>query len=527
MEQVKNEKIQEFLDKLKNKFRFLNKYDYNINEVIGVKGQERYILYIDKKLIRIYRGKLKSSPLLATYLPIENAIFYNFKVEKSVIEKVDLKSFIETKVYDEAGVDDTEDYIIKYKVVEYLKDEKYVMIETVIVPVTFLNNHYKYILEETGYIDYISFPAFAYRALYEEKILQKANDLFIVLLYDKIFLTFYSEGELVYIQTLSNGLDKVFDALKPLKIKDFNAELFKKLLTKKGLVISKYSTAEFVVLDKIKKEMRNISRVIKEQIDSFINQYEIDEIDRIFITSEYGRIEGLEEFIKKELNIETYNFEFYEKYNLDRLPVDPFLFLGMLEAHYAYKNNDQRYNFSLFLRRPTFFYRPSGKLLLFSFISIVLMIAYPIYLWINGMIYESKNKSLQHKISILKKEQSGLNAQLKVLTEKEKKLNKEISSYEKEIKRVQKFIESVYQFKFSYIPKSQELVDISFLMNKNGVFADNISYENGIYIIKVFSYKESAIPNLIKELSDNGFSVNFDEIVYKDKKYNSVIRIKE
>jgi len=527
MKQVTKEKFENLLDTLKTKFRLINKYNYNIDEVIGVKVKERYILYVRKKLIRIYRGALKASPLLCSYLPIENAIFYNFKIEKSVIEKVDLKSFIETKVYEEAGVEETEEYIIKYKVVDNLKDNKYVVIETVIVPVTFLNRYYQDILNESGYIDYISFPAFSYKALYEEKILKKANDLFIVLLYDKIFLTFYSEGELVFMQTLSGGLDKLYDSLSSLKIKEFNFELFKKLLTKKGLAIGKYSSEELIVFEVIKKEFNNIVNVLKEQIIQFFDEYRIEDLERVFITSEYGDLKGLEEFIEQQLEIEARSFEFYEKYNLDRLPVDPFLFLSMLEAHYAYQYNDLTYNFSLFLRKPTFFYRPSGILFISSFISMILLGIYPFYLWILGMNYENMNNKLSIDISKIESNRKVLQKTVISLSNKEKLLDKNIKTYEKDIKELQKFIEEVYKFKYSYLPKSQELVDITYIMNKNKVFAKNINYKKGIYIIKVFSYNESDIPSFIKDLSDNGFSVDFDEIVYKGKKYNSEIRVKE
>jgi hypothetical protein len=239
-------------------FKFLKKYNYDINEVIGVKDNNRFILYLDKKLIRIYRGKLKSSALLCSYIPIESAIFYSFNIEKSVIEKIDLDSFVETRVYDEAGVDETEEYVIKYKVVDKLSDEKSVEIETVIVPVTYLSKNYQDILKESGYIDYLSFPAFSYKALYEEGILKKADDLFVVILHDKVFLTFYSEGELVYIQTLSGGIDRIYKALSALKIKDFDFELLKKILTKKGLSETKYSESELIVLEILKKEFANI-----------------------------------------------------------------------------------------------------------------------------------------------------------------------------------------------------------------------------------------------------------------------------
>ncbi|EDM23911.1 hypothetical protein [Caminibacter mediatlanticus] len=361
----------------------------------------------------------------------------------------------------------------------------------------------------------------------KSKILKKANDIFVVILFDKIFLTYYSDGDLIGMTTISGGLDKIYESLAELKIKGYDEELFKKLITKKGLSIGKYSSNELIVLEKLKKSFSKIASYLTQEINKIKDKYNIIDIDRIFITSEYGDIEGIGEYLESVLDIQVNNFEFYEKYNLDRLPIDPFLFLGMLETHYAYKFDNQEYNFSQFLRKPTFFYRPSGIFLLTSIIVLLALSAYPLYLFINGKIFENKNKFLNSEISNLMKTNIKLNSDLKKLQKQANSLDKRINLIKQEISYIQSFIKDVYKFKFSYLPKSQELVDITYLMNKNKVYAKIIKYNNGIYEIKVFSYKETNIPNLVKDLTDNGFSVDFDKIEYKNGKYNSIIRIKE
>ena len=515
------------LKKINFKPGFLKKYDYNIDDVIGVKGHDRFILYTKKKLIRIYRGSLKSKALLSTYIPIEHAIFYSFEIEKNVIEKVDLEHFIETKVYEEAGVDETEKYIIKYKIIDSMKDEKIVTVEVIIVPAGFIENGYKDILDETGYIDYISFPAFAYKALYDEQIIQKANDLFVVFLYDKVFLTFYNEGKLLSIVTISGGLDKVYEALGKLKIKNFDISVFEKLLTKKGVNSFKYTNAEKAVLDIIQDEFLSLVNIVNSQIEKIGLKYNISDIDRIFVTSEYGNIEGLKEYIQKIVGIDTFGFDFYEEYNLDRLSVNPFLFLGMLEAHNAYRNEDQEYNFSLFLRKPTFLYRPSGRLFLILFASIIGMGIYPAYLYFNGMSYENKNHILQSELRKLIVDNAKLSGQIKNLKKQEKNIMAEREKYAKDIAFTKKFIKDIYQFKYSYIPKSSELVDITLLMNKDNVHLNHLNYDNGVFEINVFSFKDTQIPNLIDDLVKKGFNVQTDGVTYSDKKYKATIRIVE
>jgi len=522
---MKNLEIKKMNLNLKPKF--LKKYDYNIDEVIGVKGDDKFILYRKKKLIRIYRDSLKSKALLSTYIPIEQAVFYSFEIEKSVIEKVDIDNFIETKVYEEAGVDETEEYIIKYKIIDSMKDEKVVTIEIIIVPVGFIENGYKEIIDKTGYIDYISFPAFAYKALYDEKIIQKANDLFVVFLYDKVFLTFYSDGELLSIVTISGGLNKAYEALEKLKIKNFDIKVFEKLLTKKGVNELKYTNKEKVVLDTIKNEFLSLINIVNSQIAKAGLKYNTSDIDRIYVTSEYGNIEGFQDYIQKIVGIDTFSFEFYEEYNLDRLSVNPFLFLGMLEAHSAYGKQDQKYNFSLTLRKPTFFYRPSGRLFLMLIASIVGMGVYPTYLYFNGLSYENKNKELLNEVKKITVQNAKLKNQIKSLGNQEKDIIKAREKYIKDIAFTKNFITKIYKFKYSYIPKSGELVDITLIMNKDKVYLNELGYDKGEFTINVFSFKDTQIPNFIDDLVKKGFHVETEGVTYADKKYNAVIRIKE
>jgi len=507
--------------------KFLKKYNYEINNVIGVKGEDKYILFADKKLIRIYRNNLKSPSLICSYIPIENAIVYNFVIEKSLIDKVDLYDLVETRVYEEAGLSETEEYIIKYKIIDKLMDEDKVLIQCVVVPVSFIEKSYKNIINQTGYIDYLSFPAFAYKSLYEEKIIKKGNDLFVVLLYDKIFLTFYSEGELISIVTITGGLNKLYESLQTLKIADFDIELFKKILIKKGVDKRNYSVGEIPVLNKLEKELENNIKLIQNQITEIIENFRIDIVDRVFITSEYGEIPGIQNLFAANLNLKVSGFEFYEEYNLDRLPVDPFLFLAMLETHYAYFFENFTYNYSLNLRPPTFFYRPSGQLISITFLIIFLLSIYPIYLYIEGVMYNSKSKELQKELQKIITQKNNYLTGINKLKKQIASFDKKIKKYKKEIKEHQTLIDSIYKFKFSYLPKSQELTDLTYLMNKHKIYLKNLTYENSVFELIIYTKDDKNFGKFFNDIINNGFNVNFDKIEYKNGYYYTNVRIKE
>jgi len=505
----------------------LKKYDYNINEVIGFIEDEKYILYADKKLISFYNGDLHSKALLTTYIPIDAAIFYSFELKKSVLEKVELNEFIETKVYEEAGVDQTESYVIKYNVIDLLKDSKEVTIECVIIPESYLIEEYSPIIDKVGYIDYISFPSFSFRALYNEDLIPRSNDLFILLLEDKAFLAFYNNGDLVNISTISGGLNKIFERLQELNIRDFDKEVFKKLIRKKGINEEKYKKFEKSVLEELRSEFSSFINIINSQIEKITEKFTIDEIENIYITSEYGNIDKLDEYFQKNIAIKTQPFTFLDEYNIEKIQIDPFLFLSMLEAHSAYKFQDFDYNFSYELRKPTFLYRPSGRLILITLLSLVLFGIYPLILFINGLAYANKNDEYKYKIQKLTEKIGTLTSQIKQLKEDEKNIKEITQKYTQNINKTKLFIKKVYEFKYSYIPKSSELVDITTLLNANRVYLDSLKYEKGVFELKVFAFDDTSIPNLLESLVKRGFRVNMDGVKYMNNRYIATIRIYE
>ena len=520
---MEKEQIKNFFSKL----RIFKKYDYDINRVVGVKDNQRFILLAEKKLIRIYRDKLKSTPLLCSYIPIENAIFYSFEIEENVINQVDVDAFIETKVYEEAGLLESEKYLIKYEIVRDLKEDNKVVVQCVIVSVNFIEENYEYILSQTGYLDYLSFPAFAYKSLYEEGILKKGNDLFVIVLFDKIFVTFYSEGKLIYINTLTGGLNQIYEDLKSLNIVDFNLDVFKKLLTKKGVDKHKYVSIEMPVFEILNRNFDNIAKMIEDQMLDLVDKYMIENVDRIFITTEYGSVPGLNQFYRETLNRKVLGFEFYEDYNLDRLDIDPFLFLAMLDTHDAYKKNNLKFNFSLYLRKPTIWYRPSGIIIFSVIASILAFSIYPLYLYVDGSMYEKKSKALQNKLNRFVSNKNSLKREISTLDKKIDFIKKIIQSVQQDIDADKELIEALYKFKFEYLPKSQEMVVITKSMNRYNVYLENLEYSDGAYVMKVYSYNDENLGKLIDELMNLGFNVYFSDIKRIDNKFYTTLRVEE
>lgn len=169
-----------------------------------------------------------------------------------------------------------------------MKDSRKVRIEVVAVSEGYLKNSFQEIVDEIGFLDYLSFPAFSFKSLYQENILTKDyNDMFVVLLEDKIFLTLYSKGDMVLFRVIPNSLNEIYKELKNMEIENFDKEIFVKLLNEKGLDEKSYFQNEKAIFTEIKRIFNILFRNINDQIRQIFDNYNLTIIDRLYITSQY------------------------------------------------------------------------------------------------------------------------------------------------------------------------------------------------------------------------------------------------
>jgi len=514
--------------------KLFKKYDYNFNEIIGIKEDKKYRLVVKSKVLRKYNGKLhKPKNLVTSYINLEAALeaayFYSFEVDKNILHKVkDLEHFIMSRAYAEAGIEKTEKYILKYSIIE-LKNPKKIKIECILLPETYVKLNYKKYAEDIGYLDYLSFPIFSYKVIYQEKLLEPGKDMFIVFLKDKISITVYNNGDFYFTIMISGGLKQFYNALATeLEIEDFDEKLFEMILKKKGFKNSKYLLEEKPILEVLDKELSKIFNIIQEELAKKYEKYDINTIDRIFITSDYGNIPDIENKFNSYFKTESRPFDFYEKYNLDKLSISPFLYMSMLEAYHAYKFNDLYYNHSLWQRPPTFFYRASGQFVMANVLGTLLLLSYPVYLKFATIIYQNKNQELQSKIN---KTTVNIGISQKILKTYQNLLKEKKELYEGQLNKIHSIhdlIGEIYKFKTSKVNyETPFLTKLTELFNKFKVYIEEYTKEDNKYIISLYSDEDKNIVNLIKQLSKDYEVIN-QRIFYDIKQsiYKSTIKIK-
>jgi len=537
----------------KNKFeKYFKKYSYNINKIVGINPfnfDELYSLE-NRKLSKITKKDVKQEHLISTYIPNKNVITYEFKIQKNLLDKIDLYDYIETKSYEEVGLDEAEEYIFKYKLRDSVSDEKNVLVEVVIVSKRELEEFYLPIKEEYGYLDYITYPGFAFNVLYQEKIIEPQNDLYIYFTKDDIVITLYSEGKFLQTFIIPEGLENIYDELiESIKIKNFNFELFMQLLIKKGLDLNNYNEKEQKLFNAVSELFSNKFLIISNQLHTIIRKFSLTTIDRIFMGTPKGVIPGISEFANMYLGVEANDLKFDLDYNPENIEIDQVLFLSMLYASSAYKNENQEDNFTIYYRPPTFFYRKSGQFISISIASLLLSLVYPTYQVIDTYLVNIENQELEKELNNLKHINKKLKNNNKHLTKQLKLKKEEKNNLLKYIKDREVIIDDIYKEKKGYVPKAKLISLVSKYLYDNKVYLSNLSYGNNIsvinnkknvkkisqnledksskFILDVYSKDSKNITNFINDMIENEhLIVNTPGYIKTNNFYKAKIMIK-
>jgi hypothetical protein len=194
----------------KNKFGGIKKYSYDLNKVASIDPFNfNKVFILENNVIREkkFKEKISKETLISSYIPLRFIINYEINIPKNLIDKIDVYDHIETKAYEELELDETEKYIIKYRLIDSIADEKNVIAEVIIIQEEVIKKYFEPIKNDYKYIDYLGHSGFLFESLYKTKILEPKRDIFIYLTKKYTLITLYAEGGFLHNIFLNQGLN--------------------------------------------------------------------------------------------------------------------------------------------------------------------------------------------------------------------------------------------------------------------------------------------------------------------------------
>ncbi len=472
--------------------------------------------------------KLRYSKNITTisYVANKDTIIELIELSPS-IPKEHIENVIIDKIYEELQFDPAVEYAIKpIKTRVSGNKDKY---QTIIVPIKDLRQKLEPFAKKSKIVDYVIAAPLLYKSLYQEKLIESNGcELFIYFGDYDSFVTFYYKGEYLYSKSIKYSFKDIYDRFCKLANEiPMSEEKFREFLANDGLRQGKSTYRELLV-----RIFNECFLSINDILIYTKRAYDIESIHNAYVALSWDSQNALEAYIKNYLNINanTLSSLLEKKIAFDK-SIDPICPLMVLTAQDLESGIVDLPNLTPYPKPKPITKRPAGKILaLFLFIILLFMLPI-IYDLIIGSTMQANNV-------LLAKEEAKITAEAnkykQILAQKRGELNALEKAYEKTKKIYESKVgevTEVYNKKFHYQFRSEQLSNITKLLKEFDLQSRSITISDSLYAIELESKDEKQITAFIKKLVQKFdkkiANVDIKDITYhkKENLYKGVLKI--
>jgi len=501
----------------------------SFSSVISVNPyKETYFTGVSSFITETTTPEFSKDQFAISYLNTNGFITSQIAISKNIPEE-DIFDAINSKIYDDLGLDQAVEYQLQYIESFDNLDEDNRYFHTFIVDPLTITETYSNVIEKIKYLDVIIPTPLLLKSLYSKEIIESSGvHCFIYFQENDAFVTIYSNQEFTYTKSIKYSFLEMHERFCELYGERVEYEEFLHFFSAESLKDTQSDYKEFFI--KLYKELfANINDILTYAKRAF----EIDKFETVYIGSQVQTVTKLDEMLEVELNIKTDNFEFDYGFESNGTYIDQ---LQSLMHVYTTLSADEKYtcNFTIYHRPPQFIRRESGKLIILIAASFALAFAYPITYWVLTYAQELQHDLLQKEYDDLHIIKTTREATIKNrLTDKKKALTL-LQEEKAEYTEKKKTLMKIHEVKVDYPMKAKLLAKITKDLNKYGVRLSSVDYtekdgKKEFTLNLVFS-KDRKMTKLLEymtKIHEKEFKFSLEEIVYdeKDKRYFSALKV--
>lgn len=410
-------------------------------------------------------------------------------------EESDIPDAIAVKVYDDLALDSSLEYKITYMEASAGGDDNRYF-NVFVVNQNLISQLFESIANTTKYIDYIALAPFLISGLYKRNILQADGfDCFIYLQRDDAFLAIYQNGEYFQSRPLRYTLKYICDKYCEYsgnRIDDVN---FYNQLKYNGINFDSQTERDFLI-----QIFDDIFFYVGDIITSINKLYGLN-IQNVYFSTDIGEIPGMEMFIEDRLGLIKRNFNFNIALNSKDFEITQLDVMMMLLSQDYLMNKNDEFNYSPYKRPAPLFQRPSGKLIGFGLLGL-LMFAWP------GAYY-GYGKFLSIDTSIKTAEYNEAHREANAIKDSLESLEKEIEATRKLTKEEEalsnendKLLRKMDEKKNRYPMKAKAIYDLGSMLNSNNANVIGIIGEENNLTMLSKSSTDKNITNLLNTITN-------------------------
>ena len=502
-------------NKANKKAKTIVSIDNYVQSYYVLKGKS---MSVQKKL------SLKSNYFYATYLANKDMIIAPVEIGAGITDE-DLHGALESRAYEELGLDATLEYIIQYQEISTSGDSR--LFQLFIIEKDKLVEIFRSLQKEIKYIDLIAPAPLLYKTLYDLELVEsKGVHCYLYFTYNDTFATFYKDGEYLYSKSINYSLEQIYNRYCEMTGQTVDEETFFRILQKEGMKVSEADYQQNIM-----KLFGEIFISINDIVIYTKRAYELEVIDQMFIGSSLGPIIGLDDYAQNYLGLYSSALEFDFNLETDEWYIDQFQYMMTVRALQYSGHYDETANFTLYPRPPAFLKRPSGQFVSTTLLVTALGLALPVYYYVASKANETHNMILQEQESKLNQEVTKYKSILNQKRKEIEALDKNIKTLKKTFSGKEKTLTAVYGKKVYYRLKSEQIERFSGDMSKYGIKTVNIETSDDAYYMSLVSPNDKNMTKLIAHISEkykNDISSIDIEVIKKDQNstfYQGILKV--
>ncbi|MBN2824742.1 MAG: hypothetical protein JXQ76_05425, partial [Campylobacterales bacterium] len=439
----------------------------------------------------------------------------------------DVHDTIELKTYEELGLDQANEYIISS--IETAEVDNNRSFHVFVIEPETIQERYAQMLVDTKYIDLLIPSPLLFMQLYQNKILHNVGvDCFVYFTRFDTVVVLYQDGGYLYSKSIEHSLTRIYEKYLELPGDKVQEEEFYQILGSEGL---KTSNSDY------QKDVMKIFGEVFIGINDILiyakRAFDLGNIDKIYIGSEFGPISGLEEYSQTYLGHVLSELNFDYEFNTDEWYLDQLQCLMILSSYDFIDNEESKVvNLTQFHRPPPFHMRPGGQFIITTSLVSIVGISYPSAYLIGAYANKAESYILSDEEKQLTQTADKYKQILAQKTKEIEGLDKELEALEKKYESKIKTLSAIYDKKVNYKLKSESFYRFAADLKSHDVRTDSITSSDDTYEISLVSESSKSITKLIKHISDKYFE-KISEIdiaqIHKDEAsgyYKGTLKVK-
>ena len=474
---------------------------------------------------KVFGTKQDKKSFIGSRVSYNDIILHSFKTSPSISNE-ELKTNVEIKMYEDAGLDLNKKYKIDY-IKKELDFEESILVEAFAIEIDKITELMQGVLRKTKHIDFLALSFLSFKTLYANKIIEPKNDLFIYLEEDEAFLSIYKDGHYLSTKsliTLNDIIKKLDDAGVSMSIDELREHL-----STKGLDVSSYERGETTLYNELEAQFSSIFTKINDIVVYNRSVFGFEKIDRIFLSTKNGRIRGIREFIANlgfsDIEIHDFNLfkEKQEKNFLENIVVS--YINDKLQAQ------EFSHNFTIFVREPAFYNKESGKIIIAASTIVILALAYVGMVYYENATLQKQMSLLQSQYDIMKQNQIKYKRKITAVNKELQEVTDKKEAQKKKLENIVLSMAQIENLKNEKHNASSFIFDVNRLLRKHALAITQIVLDGknsmSLDIVAQFSKRDS-ITKFMEDLIANGFvGIKTNEIKSDKDIYLSTIEVKK